>query len=252
MQVEQKVKERPILFQTPMVQAILEGRKTVTRRVIKESFNGCLTNGGPHPCPNDPVVIYPGEIYESPCHPGESITVDWPQVRAIFHCSTLDSESKCPYGKPGDVLWVRETFTILDYWEDSKAVQVMYEGGATKVCALTDREWSKFVKWQERTERKSSLFMFRSLSRLTLEITSISVERLQDITEEDAIREGIEPTIRLEKNFVKGEQLYKHYTNPEVKGVDPIGSFRSIFQSINGPEFWNRNDWVWRIAFSKL
>jgi hypothetical protein len=105
------MREIPILFSTPMVQAILAGRKTMTRRIINESFNGCLTNGGPHPCPNDPVVFHPGEKFE---FDGEQITVDYPQVRALFHCSTLDSEAKCPYGKKGDLLWVRETWCDYD------------------------------------------------------------------------------------------------------------------------------------------
>lgn len=230
------VKERPILFSTEMVRAILEGRKTVTRRVIKESWNGCLTNGGPHPCPNDPVVFYPGESFEVD---GETVVVDYPEVRALFHCSTLDSEAKCPFGKPGDHLWVRETFTILDYWGDSKAVYVMYEGGATAVCTLTDREWDKFIKWQDIPDRKSSLFMFRSLSRLKLLIKSISVERLQDITEEDAIREGV---------YLKAEDINGGICYLETA----VEAFRTLWQSINGADSWDANPWVWRIEFSRI
>jgi hypothetical protein len=243
------MKERPILFSTPMVKAILEGRKTVTRRVIKESWNGCLTHGGPHPCPNDPLVFYPGDEFDHPDpEVREKITIDVPEVRAFFHCSTLDrSEAKCPFGKPGDILWVRETWTDEingkeNHYPFFKADFPMTwdDDGQTHTLLVTDLKW------------KPSIFMPKHICRLQLLIKSISVERLNDISKEDAIREGIEPTIRLENDFVKGDQYYKHYTNKKIDGADPVSSFRSLWESINGKESWDSNPWLWRIEFEKL
>jgi hypothetical protein len=233
METINKVKERPILFSTAMVQAILEGRKTVTRRVIKESFNGCLTNGGPHPCPNDPAVIYPGETYESPCHPGESITVDWPEVRAVFHCSALDVDAKCPYGKPGDILWVRETFF-------KNGDEYIYLADGT--CC---EQFEGKPKW------KPSIFMPRAACRIRLEIQCIGVERLQDITEEDAIREGIE---LVDKKLHGGElrTMYKDYMHKDHVKYSPVRSFKSLWQSINGADSWDAKPWVWKIEFKMV
>lgn len=165
-------KERPILYSTPMVLAKQARLKTQTRRIIKESFNGCLT-GGPHPCPNEPVVIHPGEIFESPAN-GEEIVVDWPEVRAIFHCSTLDSIAKCPWGKVGDIIWGRETHCLEsdggDPWIVYKADYTNYPMGSN--------HW------------KPSIFMRKVHARIWDRITSIRVERLQDISEHDAQCEG--------------------------------------------------------------
>jgi hypothetical protein len=231
-----EVKERPILFSTPMVRAILEGRKTVTRRIIKESFNGCLTNGGPHPCPNDPVVIYPGEVLESPCHPGEKITVDCPQVRAIFHCSTLDAVAKCPYGKPGDALWVRETWT--NAWLGAR----MRGSGDYVYKADIDLIGCEVSSW------KPSIFMPRAACRLRLQIQSIGVERLQDITEEDAFREGIDAD---NEDYEEAEH-YQLGGSPIQGGSPARFAFIALWQRINGAESWDANPWVWRIQFKKL
>jgi hypothetical protein len=227
---ETEIKEHPILFSTPMVQAILEGRKTVTRRVINESFNGCLTNGGPHPCPNEPIVIYPGETYDSPCHPGESITVDWPQVRAIFHCSTLDSEAKCRQGKPGDILWVRETW--------AKYVAADCVGGVTTRYRFKADNIDECYQW------KPSIHMPKIASRIKLLVKSITVESLHQITEEDAIKEGIYKPV--------GSQFFQATNGNGPWGETPVQAFENLWKSINGEESFQANPWVWRIEFKKI
>jgi hypothetical protein len=224
------VKERPILFSTPMVKDILEGRKMVTRRVVKpdEWVNdydklGCGIY-------NPALTDKNGDLFPGP---------------DTFGIIADDGELclKSPYGKPGDILWVRETFEILDYWEDSKSVHVLYEGGATAVCHLNDSEWKKFMNWQERCERKPSLFMFKSICRLKLEIVSIGVERLQDIAEEDAKREGI-----YECTDPLGGWTYKDsFGWPTAKEA-----FQALWISINGAESWEANPWVWVISFRKI
>lgn len=182
-----KVKERPILFSTPMVKAILEGRKTVTRRVIK-----------------DPNIVWSIE----------------------------------GYGKPGDHLWVRETFTpAADYTDCGLAC----ENGC--VCPIwfyrADMADDNEIKW------KPSIFMPRAACRLLLEIQSIQVERLQDITEDDAIREGI--------GFfeIEGKRSWRNYLDGTRYFLNPVDSFTSLWTSINGAESWNANPWVWRIEFKR-
>ena len=140
------MKERPILFSAPMVRAILDDRKTQTRRVKGIS----LLNE----CPNEWALCgqFPNGEYE-------------------FACRGFSTFVSCPYGQIGDILWVRETFTELDghifYRADDEAGHIL-------------------AKW------KPSIFMPKSASRIKLRITNIRLEHLQDITESDAIAEGIE------------------------------------------------------------
>lgn len=211
-------KEIPILFSTPMVQAELEGRKTQTRRIIKSRHESGLFTVSRR--------VSDGQITNI-------CSLDWNE-------RNCDKDIICPYGKPGDILWVKETFTILDWWEDSKAVQVMYEDGKTLVGQLTEREWLKFKKWKQKEGRKSSLFMFKSLSRIWLKVTNVRVERLQDISEEDAITEGVD--FRYDKDEY-GLVIY----DGKAKRM-----FEELWQSINGPESWDLNPYVWVVEFEVL
>ena len=206
------MKERPILYSTPMAKAKRARIKTHTRRIIKESFNGCLTNGGPHPCPNAPIVIHPGEVYESPCNPGEIITVHHEEVRAIFHCSTLDAVAKCRYGKIGDILWGRETWAK---YTSSDCV-----GGVTTRYRYKAEYKDECYQW------KPSIHMPKIAAQLWDRITNIQVERLQDITEYDARCEGHDILIH---------------------GEDSIAWYKKLWESINGPGSWELNPWVWVI-----
>jgi hypothetical protein len=255
------MKERSILVSTPMVKVIMAGTKTVTRRIIAESFNGCLTDGGPHPCPNPPIVFYPGEIYEDQ---GATIVVDYPEVRAAFFCSTLDVEAKCRFGKPGDVLWVRETYYDYGYW---------FEDGYTKTDKIKWRFQSvipspsdirffenppedvkpnsyRKLGWYKRLGR----FMPYIRCRTKLKITSITVEALHDITEEDAIREGVEVIILDDDHLpnLGGKRVYNDYLDSDYFVSNAVDSFRTLWQAINGEDSWNANPWVWRIEFEKI
>lgn len=211
-----EVKERPILFSTPMVKAILEGRKTVTRRIIK-------------------VQPDADSYFEMKLQDGV-LEIDYNQ-------GDKNPKIECPYGKPGDVLWVRETWS-----------KIHYEGVDENPTYIFKADWTgDAVKgiW------KPSIHMPRAACRLRLEIVSITVERLQDITEEDAIREGIlfyddEIIGRRFKDYVSDSRGYGH---PEVDYATVSTakeSFQSLWTSINGPESWNANPWVWRVEFKKL
>lgn len=246
-----EVKERPILFSTPMVKAIIENRKRVARRVIKPQPVPCN-----HECyvdadwKNEPTKWeafddHPDEWYCSYCGNG----VDYG-----------GNGMKCPYGKPGDVLWVRETWAIEKYFN-----------GLTEECFPIYRAdyGDEPVAWNW----KPSIHMPRAACRLRLEIVSITVERLQDITEEDAKREGCRPVEYedyWEGYFKQDDGSLYHASkglgsdppppdmiNPTKVSVKSLNktakqSFETLWQSINGPDSWNANPWVWRIFFRKL
>lgn len=137
---------------------------------------------------------------------------------------------ECPYGKPDDRLWVRETWGL-------QGSRVVYRADGGQELRLGDlkRSW------------KPSIFMPRSVSRITLEITDIRCERLNDISEGDAIAEGIEVIA----GKIDDSPTFKNYLEP---GADngfgyPQNSFNSLWQSINGPESWEANPFVWVITF---
>ena len=212
------VKERPILFSTPMVRAILEGRKTVTRRALRDKL---IINQDP-----DRYRLHGHKNME-----GHAFFEDLrPEITPWI------SPIPCPYGFEGDVLWVRETWAYVDFAGEDNGY----------VYRATDPDWETMEGWKW----KPSIFMPRAACRLRLEIQSISVERLQDITEEDAIREGIvEYEDGTYHNYFKRKGL--RYED----GVECLlakGSFQSIWISINGAESWNANPWIWKIEFKKI
>lgn len=244
MKTENKV--RPILFATEMVQSLMRGNKRQTRRVIKESFNGCWT-GGPHPCPNEPVVAYPGEVYSMEGEP--DVTVECDKVYAIFHCSTLDAVAYCPYGKPGDILYVRETWSetvnieripgfpwrphIITDNGSSGSYQKAYIYAADGYFQWLDEDGAM----TEKSYWKPSIHMPKKAARIWLRITNIRVERLQDISEEDAKAEGVP-----ERLLVEGTTDGSYWSY----------GFNCLWNEINGLESWNINPWVWVIEFEPL
>lgn len=168
---ETAVKERPILFSGPMIQAILAGRKTMTRRVVKE-LEECRARGVVASDFEEGIID--GEFYGN-------------------NCGLPYGPFRCPFGASGDRLWVREAFTfdstdlgeIVAYRADGAASVVGCTDGQDEICGVVD--W-----WTVRddTRWKPSIHMPRWASRITLEITEVRVERLQKIDESDALREG--------------------------------------------------------------
>lgn len=173
------VKERPILFSGPMVQAVLDKSKWKTRRVVKGKALEHLSGSGSTP--------------------------------EIFHNSQL-----CPYGLPGDRLWVRETWTqfgdIISYKADEPVSGFKYD-----------------VKW------RPSIHMPRTACRILLEITDVRIERLHDISDSDVAAEGIN------LKPVPGHPI-----------IPPVYLWKRLWQHINGPESWDSNPWVWVISFEKI
>lgn len=195
-------KERPILFSTPMVQAILEGRKTQTRRVIK-----------PQP-----------ELMNDNLH------LNWKE-----HYYKLPSELARlnPYGQPGDILWVRETWA-----------EVHHHDGEKFIAYKADFPFS-VNRW------KPSIHMKKEHARIWLQVEDILVERVQDITEDDAIAEGVEPIQVIDSTSTSGT-IYKNYTDSGNGYVNPVNSFDTLWVAIKGFESWKANPWVWVVKFKVL
>ena len=193
-------KERPILFSASMVNAILKGRKTMTRRVIKVNCSGRAKAVGS--------------------------SRNW-------HLADPDVIQACPYGKVGDALWVRETFRQA--WKATTYSNgVVYRSDSVKSLGMD--EYSNRHKW------KPSIFMPRWASRITLEITSVNTERLQDISEEDAVSEGVT------------RKHTTHWPDGDPGFIDDVGrrNFSALWESINGKGSWELNPWCWVIEFNRI
>ncbi|MGN8004330.1 hypothetical protein ACTJKQ_14200 [Acidovorax sp. 22279] len=230
------MKERPILFSGPMVRALRDGSKTQTRRVVK-----------PQPIENARFVG--GYYVPGPKRTENSkIAVEAPYVHLT-----------CPYGQPGDRLAVRETFYAWGRWETrysaKKGRDEWHFVDMTLECGRsyaydTDEDTPMIVTRRSTVVplwwRRPAIFMPRAASRITLEITRVRVERLQDISSRDAIAEGIEACP------IGGE--WRNYLDsaPNRDALTPRVSFRSLWESINGPDSWAANPWVWRVEFRRL
>jgi hypothetical protein len=215
------MKERPILFSTAMVQAILAGRKTVTRRVVKVNIRQECEG-------NEPYCF---SVFDK----------NWNQYcdSDEMPLTLADITNFHKYGKPGDALWVRETW--------AKYVTSDCAGGVTTRYRYKADLKDECYQW------KPSIHMPRAACRLRLKIVSIRVERLHDITEEDAVREGINPVRSFDSGAgISRRQLYENYLPHGYTEVLPIDSFKSLWISINGHESWDQNPWVWRIEFEKI
>lgn len=221
--------EKPILFSAPMVRAILNGSKTQTRRAM----NGFCPPSRPE--------------YDS-----ETGFAEW------FYGDEVVAGLRCKYGKPGDTLWVKETFYAWGRWETRYSekkgrdewhfVDMTLESGRHYLYAADNANYSAnlganqgrglYPSWWKRP----AIFMPKVASRITLEITRVRVERLQDISEEDAKSEGIEPLAHH-----PGRWLSEHRTGFSFPSA--TSAFRDLWESINGPESWAGTPWVWVVEF---
>lgn len=217
----------PILFSTEMVESLITNHKTQTRRVMK-------------PQPSDNVQWI-----------GFGFSCFTPQRHIEGRGNFLDGSGvkffKCPYGQPGDILWVRESFCLTQprdpetYYFGYKDGFHSYEPASSKYYFSTPDVWIP------------SIHMPKEACRLFLKVKSIRVERLQDISEEDAIAEGIE-VMRVHVHKVFRNYQDEAKTNGGYKGFveTAIASFKSLWQSINGEQSWKNNPWVWVIEFERI
>lgn len=196
------MKERPILFSGPMVRAILEGRKTQTRRIAKDR-DGITVH------PNGQVLARGGWL----------------------------PELCCPYGKPGDRLWVKETFQMH---ATLAGIRVTYREGNADAWIEPPETWEMIP---DDNHWRPSLFMPRWASRITLEIEAVRVERIIEITAEDCIAEGI---------YQQGGQWIIDGSVTGLGWMQPEGAYRELWESINGLGSWDANPWVWVIQFRRI
>ncbi len=215
--------DRPILFSAPMVRALLAGTKTQTRRIVK-----------PQPVFN---TWYGGWTWTT-VRGVAKWTTDRPSACALHHGMI----PQCPYGQTGDRLWVRETWAVRGLAWGMKPSQ------AAKIASPDAWRYAAddATGWQHGW--KPSIHMPRAASRITLEITGVRVERLQEISEADAKAEGLKQyghgwEITL-ATAPKGERICCTVSDPRV-------AHKALWESINGPGSWAANPWVWVVEFKR-
>lgn len=259
-------KEIPILFSTPMVQALLDDRKGQTRRLSgldilneKPDFYMRLDEIDQMDIPKE-AIKYDDKFY-------------YAFTGKFNNSSTV--VLTCPYGKVGDILYVRENWKMVGWdFEDSEVV-IQYEDEdeirfeAPDNISVDAHQW--IVKQYEklldkeiiRTEDEDetmvtftglkhpfspSIHLPKWCSRIWLEVTNVRVERLHDIKEEDAANEGIATFYNK-----MGNLRFVNYMGLDGDGFYfPYESFKSLWISINGPESWKANPWVWVVSFKVL
>lgn len=241
------MKEKPILFSTPMVQALLENRKKMTRRTRGlEKVNECPDNWE-----YQAILVFPIEK--------NRLEIQFKNIT-----TTNTGTLKVPI-KVGDYLWVKETYYAYGYWKKTgeltktgkvkykfkditmdRGHRYLYETGSEKPNKVLNQNAVKdgITGWFKRP----SLFMPKVASRIKLEVAGVHCERLQDISESDAIDEGIE------KVCDYGETGYKDYTRPDeaFSDIDAKLSFATLWESINGEDSWIESPWVFIYEFKQI
>lgn len=216
---QQTPREHPILFSAPLVRAILDGRKTQTRRIASTDAKT--------------TAIFRVEN-ESTFPPAKEPYTGW-----VRRCDApLLLPVRCPVGAPGDRLWVRETWQAIWATEDPPPTLKSPEGwnigypATDGIQEMHDEEKPDGIS----TACRPSIFMPRWASRIDLEVTGVRVERVQEISEEDAVAEGLTPWTR--RDGTKETARYQ---------------FRCLWDQINGDRApWTANPWVWAIEFRRI
>lgn len=210
------MKERPILFSAPMVRALLAGTKTQTRRVVK-----------PQPVRNERGVLMWGVSKH------REIGFQGKDIHPDLH-------EHCPYGAPGDKLWVRETWQAFERgWDVYKGIPKSRPGNCCTLYAADDVDGD--LGW------RPSIHMPRWASRITLEITGVRVERLNDISDADAQAEGT-PCYVCGGALDGRSEADCHCFHRTAK----LSDFCGLWESINGEGSWTTNPWVWVVEFKRI
>lgn len=210
---------KPILFSTPMVQAILQGRKTQTRRTVKPQPSLKMGVGK---WLKNKILQMVGD---------QSVVIDY-------------MEKHNPFGQPGEILWVRESG-----WVDNN-----YLPGLNEPHCYWKADYENYEDWEKKliTDhycRFNSIHMTKECCRIFLKIKSIRVERLQSISESDAVNEGIK--------FLEDTGMthpgWEDYSGKATFCTTASGSFRSLWDLINGKKHpWESNPWVWVVEFQHI
>ncbi|WP_128805057.1 hypothetical protein [Klebsiella grimontii] len=236
------MKERGMVFNGEMVRAILDGRKTQTRRIM-----------APQPADDIERCIFPNPE-----------AIGWKS--SLRHKRGSTTAHFCHYGKPGDRIWVRETFQgplfdydLMDsYCKDSTPFEkpefCVYKADGVPAPEFYDADDELHCRW------RPSIHMPRWASRILLEITDVRVERLNAISEEDAQREGVHTEVWdqtvVARNYAAIDEFFQFWSEdmPHYVEMNQLhqSSFRSLWESIYGEESWQANPWVWVIEFKRV
>jgi hypothetical protein len=220
------MKERGILFSAPMVRALLAGTKTQTRRALKrQPWASCsIEEGGDGESP----FVYSSLHGAGPGHEVEEER----------------TPCRCPYGVPGDRLWVRETWAF-----ERNAIGSAREEEGPFVYRATDSEQRRLCdRW------RPSIHMPRWASRILLEIVSVRVERLQDIRAADARAEGLHryPYDWRDSEFPLDDVAYEPFEGFGTRYSCASQAYCALWESINGAGSWAANPWVWSVEFRRI
>ncbi len=232
-----EIKERGIIFSAEMVQALLDGRKTQTRRVMKpqpvlDDINNSDTREWQNEWHAKVGYCIPSEADEWGFYRSVAQRHD-PQCCGCELLGVLPQRYwRCPYGKPGDRLWVRETWSEVK-WSGlignpgPPISDVVYKAGPHPFNKDHPHGWHEKDRW------KSSRYMPRRASRITLEVTDVRVERVQEITVKQCMMEGI--------------KFEKYWDTP-------YADFATLWDRINDKRgySWQSNPWVWVIQFERI
>lgn len=232
-------KERPILFSSSMVQALLDGRKTQTRRIIKPQPNQCLVCG--------------------------KLPINWDKD-CLDGGSHESINYNCPFGNIGEQLWVRETFAFggaaekcqpgninlvtQEHWLNNNYLWYRADGESPCLGETIGEIMAGRGRW------RPSIHMPRWASRISLIITGIRVERLQNISAADAIAEGLKAISKDGTSIKYGIPDRDGYPGTDNFGwdwqdwdSDPVKAYKHLWDTISGSDSWNKNPFVWVIEF---
>lgn len=233
------MKSSPILFNSEIVRAILNGTKTQTRRVLTPPWKRSVLDGSPcwrfknatvwdngtwHTWDNEGVG---GENWEE-------LTVEKAKIEAAISAA-IQGFWRCPFGQPGDRLWVRETFN----GDPSRGIGYAYRATQPEMDGCP---WIP------------SIHMPRAASRITLEIIGIRVERLNEISAADACKEGAAEILHRPTNDPVRRLAYDKFgeTLSDDRYAGSIAAFAALWESINGPGSWEANPWCWVVEFKRV
>lgn len=246
------MKERGMIFNGEMVRALLDGRKTQTRRIMKPQ---------PGPCPRG-GHWWPSNVFKTMLHVEEEMQNDKGGWGGLVG-------DACPFGDVGDRIWVRETWATLGNedgccvdWEgnlckgDERSAARIYRASCEQrpgdygLWSIPDDAYWKPHTKEHKFEGawRPSIHMPRWASRITLEITDVRVERLNAISEEDAEAEGIDM-----EALYDSQDCYDCIADHNMTGRPTVtGAFKYLWESIYGEESWKANSWVWVIEFKRV
>jgi hypothetical protein len=221
------MKERPILMNEQSIGPILDGRKTQTRRVIT-----------PQPVVGDEYSVW------TDCKKWGNAVVKFTRHGYAPPHSFAESIARhCPYGVPGDWLWVREAWATEERYDDWKPSEV-----PTDAALWYGKEYP-YTKYMIRLpgKRRPSIFMCHWMSRITLEVTNVRVEQVQDISQSDAEAEGVMP-------FMKDTGGFQPNGTPCPEAPDYVEIFAHLWDSIYSDRGfgWSDNPWVWVVEFERI